>query len=118
LTLAQELVQAQDWQAQELVQALALVKGLVEAQELVTGTGEGTGEGEDTGTGTGIAGADGMLSPTRTTDLLFADLFKSNVQIGSNQEIAPYVRLQQPSINNPYSQGMLTNQDTTKRFYS
>jgi hypothetical protein len=59
-----------------------------------------------------------MLSPTRTTDLLFADLFKSNVQIGSNQEIAPYVRLQQPSINNPYSQGMLTNQDTTKRFYS
>ncbi len=58
-----------------------------------------------------------MMSPTRTTDLLFADLFKSNVNIGSNQEISPYVQF---GKQEPANQGMLTNQqlEILKRYYS
>ena len=56
-----------------------------------------------------------MMSPTRTTDMVFADLFKSKIDIGSNQVVSPYVQLQRRGLQAPAQQGMLTNSNNFRR---
>lgn len=88
------------------------------------GTGDGTGDGTGTGIGTDIAAGAGVPSATgmlgkaapSTVELMFPELFKSKVVVGSDQEVAPFIKLQQRGLGVPANEGMLTNSNILRRY--
>ena len=88
------------------------------------GTGDGTGDGTGTGIGTDIAAGAGVPSATgmlgkaapSTVELMFPELFKSKVVVGSDQEVSPFIKLQQRGLGVPANEGMLTNSNILRRY--
>ena len=56
----------------------------------------------------------GKAAPS-TIQLMFPELFKSKVTVGSSQQVSPYARFRQRGLGVPDNQGMLTNSNRLRR---